>query len=64
MKRKLKGVVHIVEVKGYVRSGKALFWQLPNGKYARVRVGPRMQAYLNKLDEKTEIKGVITDERK
>lgn len=56
--------MHIVEVKGYVRSGKALFWQLPNGKYARVRVGPRMQAYLNKLDEKTEIKGVITDERK
>lgn len=42
----------MVEVKGYVRSGRALFWQLPNGKYARVRVGPKMQAYLNALDSK------------
>jgi hypothetical protein len=52
----------MVNVKGYVRSGRALFWQLPNGKYMRVRVGPRMQAYLNSLANKdVKLKGLIQE---
>ena len=42
----------VVEVSGYVRNENKLFWRLPNGKYARVRIGPKMQAYLNQLNAK------------
>lgn len=42
-------MIKMVEVRGYVRNGDTLFWQLPSGKYMRVGTSRLLKPYIRML---------------